>query len=76
MINANCLKIHTKRSLKYVTRIFEIGALIYYFKAIPWQIPNFTIEVYKDKLLELHHEIQEKGFLDIETQRYLIIAQK
>ncbi|UYP44842.1 hypothetical protein NEF87_001127 [Candidatus Lokiarchaeum ossiferum] len=72
----NGLKIHTKRSLKYITRIFDIGAMVYYFKAIPWQIPNFTIELYKDKLYELHQKIQKKGFLDIESQRYLIIAQK
>ena len=68
--------IHTKRSLTYTTRIFDIGALVYHLKAIPWQVPNFTIDFYKDKLFELHKEIQEKGYLDIESQRYLIIAQK
>ena len=25
-------------------RFYDIGAIVYYLKAIPWQIPDFTIE--------------------------------
>ncbi|QEE16645.2 class I SAM-dependent methyltransferase [Promethearchaeum syntrophicum] len=75
-LSENGMIIKTKRSLTYTTRIFDIGALVYHLKAIPWQIPNFSVDFYKDKLFELHQEIQTKGYFDIESQRYLIIGQK
>lgn len=69
-------------SIKYrkecfpIQRCFDIGAIVYHLKAIPWQIPDFTIEKYHDKLFELHNKIQEEGYFDIANQRFLIIAQK
>ena len=36
------------------TRVADIGAVVYYLRAIPWQIEGFTVEAYRDKLLALH----------------------
>ena len=68
------LKIKTQLSSSYITRLFDVGALIYFLKAIPWQVPDFSIEKYKIELLEIHHSIKEHGFIDLTTQRYKIIA--
>ncbi|NHK30164.1 MAG: class I SAM-dependent methyltransferase [Asgard group archaeon] len=59
-----------------VQRCFDVGAIIYHLKAIPWQISDFSIEKYRNKLFELHNEIQEKGYFDIANHRFLIIARK
>lgn len=59
-----------------VTRFFDIGALIYYFKAIPWQIPDFSLEKYFDRLVELHNMIQHGRYLDVHDHRFLIVADK
>ncbi|RLQ96878.1 class I SAM-dependent methyltransferase [Falsibacillus albus] len=59
-----------------VTRLYDIGAVIYYLKAIPWQINDFSIEKYRDFLFKLHQEIESKGFFDVKAHRFYIIAQK
>lgn len=58
------------------TRFYDIGSLIYYLNAIPWQIPDFTVEKYFDKLLQIHNQIQEQGFIEFKEHRFFIIAVK
>ncbi|WP_175989295.1 SAM-dependent methyltransferase [Bacillus sp. Marseille-Q1617] len=55
-------------------RFYDIGALVYYLKAIPWQVPDFTIERYKDSLFSIHEMIQSKGFFEVKTNRFLLKA--
>lgn len=59
-----------------LTRFYDIGAIVYYLKAISWQIPDFTIEKYYSRLEALHALIQEKGYVDLTKHRFLIIAKK
>jgi len=58
------------------TRCFDIGAIIYYLLAIPWQIPDFSVEKYREKLFELHLEILEKEYIELTSTRFLIVAKK
>ncbi|QXE00552.1 class I SAM-dependent methyltransferase [Terribacillus sp. DMT04] len=55
-------------------RFYDIGAVVFYLKAIPWQIPSFTMEGYRDCLMELHQFIEKKGFLDVKQHRFLLAA--
>lgn len=57
-------------------RFFDIGAIVYYLKAVPWQIADFSIEKYYDSLKELHNQIQNKGYIDIKEHRFFILAKK
>lgn len=59
-----------------ITRFFDVGAIVYYLKAVPWQVPDFSVEKYFDKLLEIHNIIQERDYIDIPSHRFLIVAQK
>ncbi|GMR68887.1 class I SAM-dependent methyltransferase [Bacillus sp. MN7755] len=38
-------------------RFYDIGAIVYYLKAIPWQIPDFTVERYFEELYRIHEII-------------------
>ncbi|HUT81798.1 MAG TPA: class I SAM-dependent methyltransferase [Candidatus Bathyarchaeia archaeon] len=58
------------------TRCFDIGAIIFYLKVIPWQIPDFSIEKYQTKLKDIHLLIHEKGYIDITSHYFLIVAKK
>ena len=60
------------------TRIFDVGAIVYYFKAVPWELPDFTVEKYREKLLEIQEEISKNGFLELKenNHRFLIKAVK
>jgi len=59
-----------------VTRIFDVGALVYYLKAIPWQIPDFSVEKFFDRLVEVDERIQMNGFVEVKSHRFLIEARK
>jgi SAM-dependent methyltransferase len=56
-------------------RFYDIGALVYYLKAIPWQVPDFSIEKYHDPLFRLHQSIEEKGFFEAKQNRFILKAQ-
>jgi hypothetical protein len=59
-----------------IMRFFDVGAIVYYLKAIPWQIPDFSVEGYFDKLVEIHNLIEQRGYIDFHMDRFLIIAEK
>ena len=59
-----------------ITRFFDVGAIVYYLKAIPWQIPDFSIEKYFEKLIAIHNTIQEQGYIDVHYHRFFIVAQR
>ncbi|HEU0027312.1 MAG TPA: class I SAM-dependent methyltransferase [Ktedonobacterales bacterium] len=66
----------TRREATAPTRFYDIGAVVYYLKAIPWQIPDFSVERYRDALLRLHERIQADGYLEMQSARFLIVARK
>lgn len=55
-------------------RFYDIGAIVYYLKAIPWQIPDFTVERYFEELYRIHEIILQKGFFDVKQHRFIIKA--
>lgn len=67
---------------KQYTRFYDIGAIAYWLKAIPWIIEDvtgkqdFTIEKYKDKLHKIHDEIQKVGYYEDSFECFAIIAGK
>jgi SAM-dependent methyltransferase len=60
----------------YPQRFYDVGAVVYQLKAIPWQIPDFSVERYFDRLKAIHEKIQRDGFVDVLEHRFLIIAGK
>ncbi len=53
---------------------FDIGAVVYYLKTIPWMLEDFTVEKYRDRLLAMHEHIQEHGSFTVRDQRFLVEA--
>ncbi|WLD94791.1 class I SAM-dependent methyltransferase [Alkalihalobacillus sp. AL-G] len=64
-----------KKAFPY-SRFYDIGALIYYLKAIPWQIPDFSVGLHFERLVELEKEIVQKGYLQFKEDRFIIMAVK
>jgi hypothetical protein len=54
----------------------DIGAVVYQLKVISWQIPDFSLEAYRDRLLAMHDVICSEGKFTTTEERYLLIAQK
>lgn len=57
-------------------RFFDVGAIVYYLKAVPWQIEDFSVERYAEALYQLHYRIQEEGYLDVRDHRFVLTARK
>ncbi|PEU87067.1 SAM-dependent methyltransferase [Bacillus cereus] len=55
-------------------RFYDIGAIVYYLKAIPWQIPDFTVERYYEELYRIHEITLQKGYFDVKQHRFIIKA--
>ncbi|CAJ0907417.1 6372_t:CDS:2 [Entrophospora sp. SA101] len=50
------------------TKFYDVGAIVYYLRAIPWQIEDFSVEKYSEQLINLHHKIQNEGYLSVEIK--------
>jgi SAM-dependent methyltransferase len=57
-----------------ITRYYDVGAILYYLKAVPWQIQDFSVEKYREQLFNIHHRIQRDGFLDVPAHRFFLAA--
>lgn len=58
------------------TRFYDVESIVYYLKAIPWQIPDFSVKKYYTQLEEINNQIEVNGFLDVTCHRFLIVAKK
>jgi SAM-dependent methyltransferase len=54
----------------------DIGAVVYYLKAISWQVSDFSIAKYYDQLGDIHNIIRDTGKFSVEQHRFFIEAQK
>lgn len=68
------LRILDQREFDPVQRFYDIGALIYYLTAIPWQVQDFALERYEERLHDIHRLIQSEGYFEVRQQRFIIKA--
>ena len=54
----------------------DVGAIVYYLKAIPWLVPGFTVEGHLQHLLALQERLQRGEELAFAARLYLIEARR
>jgi SAM-dependent methyltransferase len=54
----------------------DIGAVVYYLKAIPWQVADFGPDTHRQGLIQLHNIIEKQGQFAATAHRFLIIARR
>jgi SAM-dependent methyltransferase len=54
----------------------DIGAIVFYLRIISWQIADFNVEKYRQKLYALHQDIIYNGPVKVHDHRILIEALK
>jgi SAM-dependent methyltransferase len=54
----------------------DIGAVVFCLRVISWQVADFSVEKYRDKLFAIHEMIQREGRLVSYAHRLLIEAVK
>src|SRR3954451_19739462 len=56
-------------------RFFDVGAVVYYLRAIPWIVPNFDVEADRATLHRIHDTIESEGSFGVGSYGFLIEAQ-
>jgi len=75
-LEAAGLRIVDRREWTGELRVHDIGALVYYLKAVPWIVPGFTVDSHASTLLCLHSRLESSGSLTFKAGSYLIEARK
>jgi hypothetical protein len=58
------------------TAFFDIGAVVFFLRLVPWIVPGFSVPTYRDALHELHETIERHGAFETSGSRTLIEATK
>ena len=58
------------------TEFRDIGAVVYFLRKVIWMVPGFTVAQYRDRLRDLHEQIEADGPFQATTTRFLIEARK
>jgi SAM-dependent methyltransferase len=54
----------------------DVGAIVYYLKAVPWLVPGFSVDSHLDRLLELQSRLESGEELVYKAAKYIIEAWK
>ncbi|WP_329790449.1 hypothetical protein V1227_00750 [Lentzea sp. DG1S-22] len=55
---------------------FGVGAVVHFLRKVLWTVPGFTVEGYRERLLEMHRHIEEHGEFVCTSTRFLVEARK
>jgi SAM-dependent methyltransferase len=68
--------IHQQHEAFPRSRFFDLGALVYFAKALPWEFPEFSVDRHWDTLRTLEEKRRDRGWITSTEHRILIVAQK
>jgi hypothetical protein len=54
----------------------DVGAIVYYLKAVPWLVSGFSVESHLKYLLNLQKRLENNETLTFVARKYLIEAYK
>lgn len=60
----------------YPAKFFDVGAVVFYAKAIPWELPGFSVKSHFHTLLKLQEELEETRFIQTQWHRFILVLQK
>lgn len=69
-------KIIKSRKWKGKRTFKDVGAIIYYLKAIPWIVQGFSVKSNLKNLEKLQEKLEKNKKLEFDTARFLIVAKK
>ena len=75
-LRAAGLKIDTAQEYFGKLSFSDVGAIVYYLRAVPWLVPGFSVDSHLDGLLELQARFERGEPLSFQAGKFLIEAQK
>lgn len=75
-IAASGLEVVASGEGQEVLSFADVGAFVWYLKAIPWAVPDFSVVAFRPKLAMLHDRIRAEGPLEVREPRFWLEACK
>lgn len=57
-------------------RFYDVGALTWFARVIPWEFPDFSVDTHLQNLLAAQRIVEETGSVEGRTHRFLLVAKK
>lgn len=73
---ANGLEIVDNQEWSGQLTFTDVGAIVYYLKAVPWLVPGFSVNTHLKHLLDLQKQLEDQEVLIFSARKYLIEARK
>lgn len=54
----------------------DVGAIVYFLKAIPWIVDDFSVRKHLPYLVKLQEKIEKESELSFSTRRFLVVAER
>ena len=70
------LEIVQCRNERLQLEFFDVGAMVFFLRKVIWTVPDFTVDRYRERLRDLHDQIQQDGVFRSTMSRTLIEAIK
>jgi SAM-dependent methyltransferase len=69
---------HIERAEEWKGKVkfLDIGAVVYFLKAIPWIVDNFSVDSHLEYLRKLQENLEREGKLEFTYARFLVFARK
>lgn len=55
---------------------FDVGAMVFFLRKVIWTVPDFTVDRYRERLRDLHDQIERDGVFHSTMSRTLFEARK
>ncbi len=75
-VAASGLHIDVARECTYPERFHDVGAVVYFLRAAPWEVPGFSVKRFRPILEDIHSEIERRGYWELTAHRLLLVATK
>jgi len=70
------LEVIDTRLERLCMEFLDIGAVVHFLRKVIWIVPGFTVDRYRDRLRDLHDQIEAEGRFVAHSSRSLIEARK
>ena len=57
-------------------KFFDVGALTWFARVIPWEFPDFSVDTHLKNLIRAQKLLEETGSIEGRTHRFLLVAKK
>jgi SAM-dependent methyltransferase len=70
------LRIEDLKEARLRATFHDVGAVVYFLRLVVWTVPGFDVEIYRERLEEMHRLINEGGPFVAHATRFLVEATK